>query len=157
MAYRSLPGGSGRLNTRHDTPPFPGRHHPNSGIAQVVEEGTILTEAEVQSLEKKKLDDEACGEVETAHPGYLGSQDTFFVGTLKGVGRVYQQTYVDTYCKVAHAKLYTTKTPITAADLLNDRVLPFHEEYDLPVLRIMTDRGTEYCGRVDSVRPTDPL
>ena len=117
--------------------------------AKVAEEGGILTEAQVQALEKKKLDDEACGEIETAHPGYLGSQDTFYVGTLKGVGRVYQQTYVDTYCKVAHAKLYTTKTPITAADLLNDRVLPFHEEHDLPVLRILTDRGTEYCGRVD--------
>lgn len=107
------------------------------------------TEVQIQALEKKKLDDEACGEIETAHPGYLGSQDTFYVGTLKGVGRVYQQTYVDTYCKVVHAKLYTTKTPITAADLLNERVLPFHEEYNLPVLRIMTDRGTEYCGRVD--------
>ncbi len=71
------------------------------------------------------------------------------MGTLKGVGRVYQQTYIDTYCKVAHAKLYTTKTPITAADLLNDQVLPFHEEHDLPVLRIMTDRGTEFCGRPD--------
>ena len=117
--------------------------------AKVAEEGGILTEAQVQALEKKKLDDEACGEIETAHPGYLGSQDTFYVGTLKGDGRVYQQTYVDTYCKVAHAKLYTTKTPITAADLLNDRVLPFHEEHDLPVLRILTDRGTEYCGRVD--------
>ncbi|KMK69020.1 integrase family protein [Puniceibacterium sp. IMCC21224] len=103
----------------------------------------------MQALEKKKHDDEACGEIDTAHPGYLGSQDTFYVGTLKGVGRVYQQTYVDTCSKVAHAKLYTTKTPITAADLLNDRVLPFHEEHDLPVLRIMTDRGTEYCGRVD--------
>ncbi len=68
----------------------------------------------IQAVEKKKLDDEACGEVETAHPGYLGSQDTFYVGTLKGVGRVYQQTYVDTYSKIAHAKLYTAKTPITA-------------------------------------------
>ena len=103
----------------------------------------------MQALEKKKHDDEACGEVETAHPGYLGSQDTFYVGTLKGVGRIYQQSYVDTFSKVAQAKLYTTKTPITAADLLNDRVLPFHDEHDLPVLRIMTDRGTEYCGRVD--------
>jgi hypothetical protein len=91
------------------------------------EEGLILTEAQVQALEKKQLDDEACGEIETAHPGYLGSQDTFYVGTLKGVGRIYQQTYVDTYAKVAHGKLYTTKTPITAADLLNDRVLPFYE------------------------------
>ena len=80
-------------------------------------------------------------------PGHLGSQDTFYVGTLKGVGRVYQQTYVDTYCKVAHAKLYTSKTPITAADLLNERVLPFYEEHELPVLRILTDRGTEYCGK----------
>ena len=65
------------------------------------------------------------------------------------MARIYQQTYVDTYCKVAHAKLYTTKTPITAADLLNDRVLPFYEGHELPVLRILTDRGTEYCGRVD--------
>ncbi len=80
---------------------------------------------------------------------YLGSQDTFYVGTLKGVGRVYQQTYVDTYSKIAFAKLYSTKTPITAADTLNDKVLPFYEENDLPVLRILTDRGTEFCGKAD--------
>ena len=61
--------------------------------AKVAEEGIILTEAQVQALEKKKLDDQASGEIETAHPGYLGSQDTFYVGTLKGVGRIYQQTY----------------------------------------------------------------
>ena len=79
-----------------------------------------------------------------AHPGYLGSQDTFYVGTLKGVGRIYQQTFVETYSKVAFAKLYMTKTPITAADLLNDRVLPFFERHELPMLRILTDRGTEY-------------
>jgi transposase InsO family protein len=100
-------------------------------------------------LEKKQHDDEAVGEIETAHPGYLGSQDTFYVGTLKGVGRIYQQTFVDTYSKVAFAKLYSTKTPITAADLLNDRVLPFFERHDLPMLRILTDRGTEYCGRAE--------
>ncbi len=117
--------------------------------AKVAEDGIILTEAQVQALEKKKLDDQASGEIDTAHPGYLGSQDTFYVGTLKGVGRVYQQTYVDTYSKVAFAKLYSTKTPITAADTLNDRVLPFHEENDLPVLRILTDRGTEFCGKAD--------
>ncbi|MBM4800477.1 transposase [Vibrio parahaemolyticus] len=88
-------------------------------------------------------------EIETAHPGYLGSQDTFYVGNLKGVGRIYQQTFVDTYNKVAFAKLYTTKTPITAADMLNDKVLPFFEAHELPMLRILTDRGTEYCGRVE--------
>jgi transposase InsO family protein len=114
------------------------------------ENGMILTEAQVQALERKKLDDVAHGEIETAHPGYLGSQDTFYVGTLKGVGRVYQQTYVDTYSKIAFAKLYTTKTPITAADMLNDKVLPFFESHELPVLRILTDRGTEYCGRRDT-------
>ena len=96
-----------------------------------------------------KLDDGAWGEIDTAHPGYLSSQDTFYVGTLKGVGRVYQQTYIDTYAKVALVKLYKTKTPITAADMLNDKVLPFYEQHALPVLRILTDRGTEYCGRAD--------
>ncbi len=89
----------------------------------VMEKGIILTEEQVVALERKKQDDEACGEIETAHPGYLGSQDTFYVGNLKGVGRIYQQTFVDTYSKVAFAKLYTTKTPITAADMLNDKVL----------------------------------
>lgn len=116
---------------------------------KVAAEGLILTESQVAAMEKKKDDDAACGEIETAHPGYLGSQDTYYVGTFKGIGRVYQQTFVDTYCKVAHAKLYPTKTPITAADMLNDRVLPFYEEHELPMLRILTDRGTEYCGRAD--------
>lgn len=117
--------------------------------ATAAEEGLVLTEAQVAALERKKEDDLACGEIETAHPGYLGSQDTFYVGNLKGVGRIYQQTFVDTYSKVAEAKLYTTKTPITAADLLNDRVLPLFETHDLPLLRIMTDRGTEYCGKAE--------
>jgi len=111
--------------------------------------GAVLTEAQVVALEKKRDDDAACGEIETAHPGYLGSQDTFYVGTMKGVGRIYQQTFVDTYSKVAFAKLYTTKTPITAADLLNDRVLPFFADHKVPVLRILTDRGTEYCGKLE--------
>ena len=109
----------------------------------------IYTESQLAALEKKKEDDIACGEIETAHPGYLGSQDTFFVGTLKGVGRVYQQTFVDTYSKVAQCKLYTMKTPITAADLLNDRVLPFYSQYEIPMLRILTDRGTEFCGKIE--------
>lgn len=116
---------------------------------KVAEEGILLTESQIMALERKKHDDEACGEIETAHPGYLGSQDTFYVGTFKGVGRVYQQTFVDTYSKVAFAKLYTTKTPITAADMLNDRVLPMFEQHELPMLRILTDRGTEYCGKAE--------
>ena len=83
---------------------------------------------------------------ESECPGYCGAQDTFYVGTLKGVGRIYQQTFIDTYAKVAFAKLYDRKTPITAADLLNDRVLPFYDEHGIPLSRVLTDRGTEYCG-----------
>jgi len=116
---------------------------------KVAQDGIILSDSQVAALEKKKQDDISCGEIETAHPGYLGSQDTFYVGNLKGVGRIYQQTFVDTYSKIAFAKLYTTKTPITAADMLNDKVLPFFGENELPMLRMLTDRGTEYCGRVE--------
>jgi hypothetical protein len=111
---------------------------------KMASDGITLNDAQIAALEKKKHNDEACGEIETAHPGYLGSQDTFYVGNLKGVGRVYQQTFVDAYSKIAFAKLYTTKTPITAADLPNDKVLPYFEQYELPLLRILTDRGTEY-------------
>jgi transposase InsO family protein len=115
--------------------------------AKAAAEGWVYTESQLVALEKREQDREACGEIETHHPGYLGSQDTYYVGTLKGVGRIYQQTFVDTYAKVAAAKLYVTKTPITSADLLNDRVLPMFQEHSLPLLRILTDRGTEYCGR----------
>src|ERR1051326_3616124 len=58
---------------------------------KVAEEGIILTESQIAALERKREDDQACGEIETEHPGYLGSQDTFYVGNLKGVGRIYQQ------------------------------------------------------------------
>lgn len=116
----------------------------------IAETGAVLTEAQVQALEKKQEDDVAQGEIETAHPGYLGSQDTFYVGTLKGVGRIYQQTFVDTYSKWAAAKLYTNKTPITSADMLNDRVLPFFAEQSMGIIRILTDRGTEYCGKPEN-------
>lgn len=116
---------------------------------KVANEGIILNDQQIAALEKKKHDDEACGEIETVHPGYLGCQDTFYVGNLKGVGRIYQQTFIDSYSKVVHCKLYTTKTPITAADILNDKVLPFYNNHDLPMLRVLTDRGTEYCGKVE--------
>ena len=111
--------------------------------------GEVLTESQLRAMEKAKEEKIAQGEIETEHVGYLGAQDTFYVGVLKGVGRVYQQTFIDTYSAVGFAKLYTTKQPINAADLLNDRVLPFFEERGLRVLRILTDRGTEFCGRAD--------
>lgn len=117
---------------------------------KVAKENLILTDAQLAALEKAKEEKIAKGEIETHHPGYLGSQDTYYVGTIKGVGRIYQQTYIDTYCKVAAAKLYLSKDALTSADMLNDRVLPIYEEHGIPLLRILTDRGTEYCGKIQT-------
>ena len=129
---------------RHDLETFQKRLKALS--ARVAQDGLILTEDQVRALEKAKQEKEAHGEIETEHPGYLGAQDTYYVGSIKGVGRIYQQTFIDTYSKLAFAKLYDRKNAITAADTLNDRVLPFFEEQGVPLLRVLTDRGSEYCG-----------
>lgn len=114
---------------------------------KMAKENLVLTEAQLVAMERRKENKEAYGEIETEHPGYLGAQDTYYVGNLKGVGRIYQQTFIDTYTRVTHVKLYDRKNALVAADLLNDRVLPFFESQGIPLLRILTDRGTEYCGR----------
>ena len=116
----------------------------------VAKTGEVLTERQLRCMERAKEEKIAWGEIETEHVGYLGAQDTFYVGTLKGVGRVYQQTFIDTYSAVGFAKLYTSKHPINSADLLNDRIIPFFDQHGIELLRVLTDRGTEFCGRADS-------
>ena len=141
-------GGVRSVWLRHDLENFKKRL--KALEVKVANDGIILNDVQLASLEKAKAKREAVGEIETMHPGYLGSQDTYYVGNIKGIGRIYQQTFVDTYSRVAICKLYTEKTAITAADHLNDRVIPFFENYDIPLLRMLTDRGTEYCGNIEN-------
>jgi transposase InsO family protein len=138
------PGGVRSIWLRHDLETFKKRL--KALEAKVAQEGGVLTEEQVVALEKAKQEKEAHGQIDTEHPGYLVAQDTFYVGTLKGVGRIYQQTAIDTYTRVAFAKLYDRKNALVAADMLNDQVIPFFEHEEVRVLRVLTDRGTEYCG-----------
>ena len=110
----------------------------------------ILTESQVQALEEAKQEKEAHGEVESPHPGFLLAQDTCYVGAIKGIGRIYQQTAIDTHGSHGFAKVYREKIALTAADLLNDRVLPFYDHHSIRVHRVLTDNGPELCGRQDS-------
>jgi hypothetical protein len=108
------------------------RQRPKTLEAKLTHEpGHVLTESQVRAMEKAKQEKEAHGEIETAHPGYLGAQDTYYVGTIKSIGRIYQRIFIDTYTKVAFAKLYDRKNALVAADMLNDRILPFFEEQDV--------------------------
>ena len=138
------PGGVRSVWQRHDLETFQKRL--KALEAKVAQDGVVLTESQLQALEKAKEEKEAIGEIETEHPGYLIAQDSFYVGNMKGVGRIYQQTVIDTYSKVAFAKLYDRKNALIAADMLNDRVIPFFDANEIPVLRVLTDRGSEYCG-----------
>lgn len=138
------PGGVRSIWLRNDIETFKKRL--KALEAKVAQESYILTEDQLKAFEKAKEEKEAHGEIETEHPGYLGAQDTYYVGTIKGIGRIYQQTFIDTYTRVATVKLYDRKNALVAADMLNDRVIPFFEENGIPLLRILTDRGTEYCG-----------
>lgn len=138
------PGGVRSIWMRHDMQTFKLRL--KALEAKSAQEGIVLTEAQLVALEKAKEEKKAHGEIETHHPGYLGAQDTYYVGNIKGVGHIYQQTFIDTYSKVAFTKLYDRKNALVAADILNDQVVPFFEQHDLRLLRILTDRGTEYCG-----------
>lgn len=69
------------------------------------------------------------------------------MGTIKGVGKIYLQSVVDAHCSLGFGKLYLSKVPMTAVDVLHDRVVPFYEEHGAEVERLLTDNGREYCGR----------
>jgi transposase InsO family protein len=114
------------------------------------ENAGILTEAQVQALEEAKEEKEVHGEIESPHPGFLVAQDTCYIGYIKGVGRLYQQTGIDTHANVGFARVYLEKTALVAADFLNSKILSFYDEQGISVLRVLTDRGSEYCGRTET-------
>lgn len=114
------------------------------------EENNILTESQVQALETKKQEQEEHGEIETHHSGFLFAQDTYYVGYIKGIGKIYQQTGIDTFSNTGFAKLYLDKTQTVAADFLNSKVLPFFDQNGISILRVLTDNGREYCGIRDT-------
>jgi transposase InsO family protein len=85
--------------------------------------------------------------IESNKPGELLSQDTFYVGVLKGVGRVYLHTVVDTFGSYAFGFLHTTKQPEAALAVIHNDVLPFYQGKGLHVEAILTDNGREFCGK----------
>ena len=87
--------------------------------------------------------------IEAAHTGALVAVDTFFVGVLKGVGKVYLQTVIDCHSRYAWAKLFTNKMPVTAVQTLNNEVLPTFEEQGVVIDAVLSDNGREFCGRQD--------
>lgn len=105
-----------------------------------------LTDEQVKAIEKAN----PCFKerhVESSRPGELLSQDTFYVGHLKGVGKVYIQAVVDTYGSYAFAYLHTGKLPEHAAAVVHNDVLPKYAEWGITVNAILTDNGREYCGK----------
>jgi transposase InsO family protein len=111
-------------------------------------QGGILTERQIRLLQKhrgRSADPEQ--HVEAPYPGYLLCQDTYFIGTIKGIGKIYMQSVIDAHCSLGFAKVYLSKVPMTAVDVLNDRVLPFYDEHSAEVEHLLTDNGREYCGR----------
>jgi transposase InsO family protein len=87
--------------------------------------------------------------IEARHTGSLVAVDTFFVGSLKGVGKVYLQTAIDCHSRYAWARLYPSKLPVTAVHLMNNDVLPTFEAHDARIENVLSDNGREFCGRPD--------
>ncbi len=110
-----------------------------------LERGTRLTKEQVAFIERQN----PCfreRHVESPRPGALLCQDTFYVGHLKGVGKVYLHAVVDTYGSYAFGFLHTSKQPEAAVAVLHNDALPFYEAHGLKVEAVLTDNGTEFCG-----------
>jgi len=104
-----------------------------------------LTAEQVRAIEKAN----SCYKerhIESSRPGELLSQDRFYVGYLKGVGKVYLQAVIDTYCSYAFGYLHTGKLPEHSMSVVYNDVVPQYKHWKLDVKTILTDNGGEYCG-----------
>ncbi len=107
-----------------------------------------MTDEQIQALERYNPEFRE-RHIEVHATGELVAVDTFYAGTLKGVGKVYIQTVLDCYSRHVWARLYTSKLPVTAVHVLNNEALPFFEEHGVKVRTILSDNGREFCGRPD--------
>ena len=107
-----------------------------------------LTAEQIKALEKFSPEFRE-RHIKAPYSGYLVAVDTFMVGALKGVGKVYLQTVIDCHSRVAFGRLYTNKLPVTAVHVLNTDVLPFFEAHKVKLERILSDNGREFCGKPD--------
>ena len=139
-------GGVRGVWSRHD---LLNRYNRLLSLEKSVREQEIsLTDEQIQLLEKFSPEFRE-RHIETKHTGDLVAVDTFFVGTLKGVGRIYLQSVIDCHSRYAWGRLYTTKLPVTAVHVLNEEVLPFFEQHNAKIDTILSDNGREFCGRPD--------
>jgi transposase InsO family protein len=132
-----------------------GRHNLMTKQERLLRLETVVRERKVElTPEQADLLDRFSPEfrerhIQTRGPGDPVAVDTFFVGTLKGVGKVYLQSVIDCSSRFAWGRLYTSKLPVTAVHVLNEDVLPFFESHGIPIQTILSDNGREFCGRPD--------
>ena len=107
--------------------------------AQEKSDNPVITERYIREKTKGKEN-----HIHSYYPGYLFCQDTFYVGTIKDLGRIYQQAGIDVYASFGFAKIYTDKRAVRAINFLKAKVLPIYRAFNIPLDRILTDNGKEY-------------
>lgn len=82
-----------------------------------------------------------------AYPGDLAALDTFYVGKLKGVGKVWQFTAVDTATRWAVIWLHAGERTAQAAAAFLDVAIDRFAQAGIELSGVLTDRGHEFKGR----------
>lgn len=80
-------------------------------------------------------------------PGHVAAVDTFYVGNLKGVGRIYQITGIDLCSRYGWARLYTNKSAQSSMNFVEECLIPQFFVNNVTIESILTDNGTEFTDR----------